>query len=167
MLDEIGGFDEDFFLYSEDTDLGLRARWAGWKCLYVPEAVVDHRYSHSAGRVSPLKAYLVERNRLFVVVKNFPASALAGAKLAALARYAWHIVSILRGRGAAAQFHAEGNGAWRLALFVLRAHLALLAAWPDLWRKRRKIRRTAKIAPAEFRRLLRKHSISPKEVAAL
>lgn len=167
MLDEIGGFDEDFFLYSEDTDLGLRARWAGWKCLYAPRAVVDHRYSHSAGRASPLKAYYVERNRLFVVVKNFPASALPGAKIATLARYAWHVVSILKGRGAAAQFRAEGHSAWKLVLFVLRAHLALLAAWPSLWRKRRRIRRSAKIAPAEFRRLLREHSISAKEVAAL
>ena len=49
MLDQIGGFDDDFFLYCEDTDLGLRARWAGWKCLYVPDAVVEHHYSHSAG----------------------------------------------------------------------------------------------------------------------
>jgi len=35
------------------------------RCLYVPGAVVEHRYSHSAGRASALKAYLVERNRLF------------------------------------------------------------------------------------------------------
>ncbi len=126
MLDEIGGFDEDFFLYSEDTDLGLRARWAGWKCLYVPQAVVDHRYSHSAGRASPLKAYYVERNRLFVIVKNFPAGALAKAPLAdpgalRLARCA----RSGQGRGAAAQFRAEGNSAWKLVLFVLRAHVAL------------------------------------------
>ena len=67
-----------FFLYCEDTDLGLRARWAGWKCLYVPEAVVEHHYSHSAGGASPLKAYYVERNRLFVLVKNFPARHAAG-----------------------------------------------------------------------------------------
>ena len=72
MLEDIGGFDDDFFLYCEDTDLGLRARWAGWKCLYVPQAVVEHHYSHSAGRASPVKAYYVERNRLFVLVKNFP-----------------------------------------------------------------------------------------------
>jgi GT2 family glycosyltransferase len=64
MLDEIGLFDEEFFLYCEDTDLGLRARWSGWNCLYVPNGIVDHRYSHSAGRASRLKAYLVERNRL-------------------------------------------------------------------------------------------------------
>jgi len=72
MLEELGGFDESFFLYCEDTDLGLRARWAGWKCRYVPEAVVEHHYSHTAGRASPLKAYYVERNRLWVLAKNFP-----------------------------------------------------------------------------------------------
>jgi len=55
MLDEIGLFDESFFLYCEDTDLGLRARWAGWDCRYVPGAVVEHRYSHSAGRASPAR----------------------------------------------------------------------------------------------------------------
>src|SRR5271165_6177388 len=81
MLDEIGGFDEDFFLYCEGTDLGLRARWAGWTCMYAPGAVVDHAYSHTAGRATPLKAYYVERNRLFLLVKNFPWQELAVAPL--------------------------------------------------------------------------------------
>ena len=54
MLDEVGLFDERFFLYCEDTDLGLRARWKLWECVYVPDAVVEHRYSHSSGRASPL-----------------------------------------------------------------------------------------------------------------
>ncbi|MGH9614335.1 MAG: glycosyltransferase family 2 protein, partial [Bryobacteraceae bacterium] len=40
MLDQIGGFDEDFFAYADDAELGLRARIAGWKCLYMPGAVV-------------------------------------------------------------------------------------------------------------------------------
>jgi hypothetical protein len=167
MLDQVGGFDEDFFLYSEDTDLGLRARWAGWKCVYAPEAVVIHRYSHSAGRASPLKAYYVERNRLYLIVKNFPAGALLKAPLAALARYFWHVASILQGRGAAAQFRNDGNSAWKLALFVLRAHMAVLPALRGLWKKRRQIRRSAKISSAQFRRLLAAHSISPREVAAL
>ena len=79
MLQEIGTFDEDFFLYCEDTDLGLRARWAGWTCRYVPGAVVRHRYSHSAGRASLMKAYFVERNRLCAAVKNFPFSMLVQA----------------------------------------------------------------------------------------
>jgi GT2 family glycosyltransferase len=167
MLEETGGFDEDFFLYSEDTDLGLRARWAGWKCLYVPEAVVEHRYSYSAGRASPLKAYYVERNRLFVIAKNFPAGCLLKAPLFALIRYAWHLAFILRDRGAAAQFRKEGNSAFDLVLFVLRAHGALLMNWRSLMRKRRAVRRAARISPAEFRALLDTHSISPREVAAL
>ena len=50
MLDEIGLFDEDYFLYCEDTDLGLRARWAGWKCRYVPAAIVVHHYSRLPAR---------------------------------------------------------------------------------------------------------------------
>ena len=74
MLDQVGLFDEEFFLYCEDTDLGLRARRAGWECAYVPGATVVHRYSHSAGRASPLKAYYVERNRLYTAIKNLPAS---------------------------------------------------------------------------------------------
>ena len=106
MFDEIGGFDDLFFLYCEDTDLGLRARWAGWKCLYVPEAVVEHHYSHSAGGASPVKAYYVERNRLFVLAKNFPARMLWAAPFASLARYFWHAWYILQGRGSAARFRA-------------------------------------------------------------
>ena len=80
MLDEVGGFDAGFFLYCEDTDLGLRARWEGWECLYVPAAVAHHGYSQTAGRASPMKAFYVERNRLFLLVKDFPtAMLLAGA----------------------------------------------------------------------------------------
>src|SRR5207237_8032674 len=94
MLEGIGLFDEDFFLYCEDTDLGLRARWAGWKCLYAPQAVVHHHYSHTAGRATPLKAYYVERNRLFLLVKNFPLRSLMLAPLVTIARYGWHVISL-------------------------------------------------------------------------
>jgi GT2 family glycosyltransferase len=145
----------------------LRARWAGWKCLYVPRAIVDHHYSHSAGRVSPLKAYYVERNRLFVVAKNFPGRMLLAAPLVALARYAWHLRYILRGHGSAARFRAEGNGGLRLAWCVLRAHAALLFHVPRLWRQRRAIRANARITPRIFCRLMRSHSISARRVAAL
>ncbi len=167
MLEELGGFDEDFFLYCEDTDLGLRGRWAGWRCLYVPEAVVRHRYSHSAGRASALKAYLVERNRLSLVAKNFPVSGLLAAPFAALSRYLWHLRWAAKGRGTAARFRSEGGGAWRLPLLVLMAHLAFLSRAAGLWRKRRQVRRSARLTAPEFRMLLRRYSISPKEVAAL
>jgi GT2 family glycosyltransferase len=167
MLEAIGAFDSRFFLYCEDTDLGLRARWAGWKCLYVPDAVVDHHYSHSAGGASPLKAYYVERNRLFVLVKDFPAGMLLAAPFAALARYLWHAWYLLEGRGSAARFRAEGNAGPKMLWYVLRAHAALLGHLPRLWRERREIRRRARITPAVFRHLLRSHSISARKVAAL
>src|SRR6266853_1536338 len=94
---ESGSFDETFFLYCEDTDLGLRAHWAGWKCIYAAGAIVDHMYSHSAGRASPMKAYLVERNRLYTIVKNFPLRLLWKAPWMTAARYFWHLLSMMGG----------------------------------------------------------------------
>lgn len=167
MLDDIGLFDPAFFLYCEDTDLGLRARWAGWKCLYVPDAAVEHHYSHSAGRASRLKAFYVERNRLFVVAKNFPGGMLALAPLAALARYLWHLWYILQGRGSAARFRAEGNAGLRMIWYVVRAHAAALASAGRLWGQRREIQGNARIAPRVFRALLASHSISARKVAEL
>ena len=167
MLEEIGGFDDRFFLYCEDTDLGLRARWAGWKCLYVPEAVVEHHYSHSAGRASPLKAYLVERNRLFVLAKNYPARLLLAAPWVSLARYFWHTCYMLEGRGSAARFRAQGQGGARLLWYVLRAHLALLVHAPRLWGQRRRIRARARITPRVFGRLVASHSMSARRIARL
>ena len=49
MLDEIGGFDEDFFAYADDAELGLRARIAGWRCIYIPSARVRHHRGATLG----------------------------------------------------------------------------------------------------------------------
>lgn len=166
-FEEAGGFDEDFFLYCEDTDLGLRLRRAGWTCLYAPDAVVEHGYSRSAGRASPLKAYLVERNRLFTILKNYPARDLIVALLASVARYFWHVAYLTQGTGKAAEFLSGGNPGWKLAIYVFRAHLAALASLPTLMAKRTAIRRSAKLRPSEFRALLRAHSIPLRLVAEL
>lgn len=166
MLEQIGLFDDSFFLYCEDTDLGLRARWAGWKCLYVPAAMVDHHYSHSAGRVSSLKAYYVERNRLFTVFKNFPAGMLLTAPVYAAIRYFWHLAMMFAGKGAAAEYRQGGSGL-ALVWFVVKAHAAALARLPALLRQRRQIRKTAHLSASEFRGLLQAHAISPKQVASL
>jgi GT2 family glycosyltransferase len=168
MLDEIGGFDEDFFLYCEDTDLGLRAHWAGWKCVYAPQAVAHHHYSHTAGRATPLKAYYVERNRLFLLFKNFPLRNLLAAPFITLIRYGWHATFMMQGRGVAARFRDEGyGGGLRLAALVIRAHWALLRNWTQVWHKRRAIGRTARISQAAFAELLRAHAIGPRQVAEL
>lgn len=67
VLEQIGGFDETFFMYYEDTDLSLRAMLAGYTCLYVPTSVVYHQY---AFRFSPYKCFLQERNRYFSLLKT-------------------------------------------------------------------------------------------------
>jgi GT2 family glycosyltransferase len=167
MLEETGGFDDAFFLYCEDTDLGLRGVWQGWQCLYVAEAMVDHHYSQTAGRVSALKAYYVERNRIFVALKNFPLAMLLRVPFATVARYLWHALFLPGGSGAAARFRSEGNSFFHLVFFILRAHCALLKHGPRLLRERRRIFREARISAAEFRRICEQHSISPREVAAL
>ncbi len=167
MLEQTGGFDEDFFLYCEDTDLGLRAQWAGWTCQYVPGAVVDHRYSQSAGRVSPLKAYHVERNRLRVAIKNFPASMLATAPLHAVNRYGWHLLTLLSGRGPAADFQKGGGSPFLLVWMVARAHAVALWDLRSLLAKRRAIRRGAAIPASRFIELARRNSITAREVATL
>ena len=167
MLDETGLFDDDFFLYCEDTDLGLRARWLGWRCLYVPRAVVEHHYSHSAGRVSPLKAYYVERNRLAVLLKNFPGAMLPAAPFVSLARYGWHAALMVRGHGSAARFRQQGSGSARLAHYVVKAHCSAIVRLGRLWRERRRIRGRARLSSRVFRRLLGEHSIRARRVAEL
>jgi hypothetical protein len=59
-------------------------------------------YSSTAGRASPLKAYYVERNRLFLIVKNFPQESVV--RLVSVVRYGWHVVFCRGGRGAAHTF---------------------------------------------------------------
>jgi GT2 family glycosyltransferase len=167
MLDQIGLFDESFFLYCEDTDLGLRAQWAGWGCRYVPGAVVEHLYSHSAGRASPLKAYYVERNRLYTIVKNFPAGMLMVAPFASIARYFWHVAALLTGHGKAAEYRHEGHSSAMLPWLVIRAHLAALFRLPALLNARRRIRASRRITPREFRALIARHSITLRQVASL
>jgi GT2 family glycosyltransferase len=72
MLEEIGLFDEDFFLYMEDVDLAFRGRLAGWKCVYVPKAKVYHHHGGTAGFGSDLPVYYGNRNIIWYVIKDFP-----------------------------------------------------------------------------------------------
>jgi hypothetical protein len=76
MLERIGGFDEDFFAYGDDAELGLRARIAGWKCVYTPLAVVRHHRGSTLGKDSVRRLELIERNRLLLAMKLFPWSLL-------------------------------------------------------------------------------------------
>ena len=71
-----GGFDERFFCYVEDVDLGFRLQLAGRRCRYVPAAVVHHAGSASAGYGSRFAVYHGHRNSEWMFVKNMPSALL-------------------------------------------------------------------------------------------
>jgi GT2 family glycosyltransferase len=69
---KLGGFDEDYFSYFEDVDLGFRIRLQGGRCLYVPEAIVHHVGSASTGKRSDFSVYYGYRNMIWTFIKNMP-----------------------------------------------------------------------------------------------
>jgi GT2 family glycosyltransferase len=73
MLAEVGLFDEDYFAYLEDQDLGFRAQLMGWKALYEPRAVAYHRMMGTSATISNFGRYQAIRNCIYLYVKNLPA----------------------------------------------------------------------------------------------
>lgn len=71
-LEDVGRFDESYFLYYEDFDLSWRAKARGWRHVYVPESIVRHVHAASTVENSPLFNHYVQRNRLLTLVKNAP-----------------------------------------------------------------------------------------------
>jgi GT2 family glycosyltransferase len=126
LFERLGGYDERYFAFYEDVDLNVRARIAGWRFAYVPEAVVWHvgNASWMAEAPSPgaWNARLVARNRIATQAKFMPARALpriAAVEAGALAR-------------AARQ---------RRLRATLAGKLAALRWLPALLRERRRLRR--------------------------
>lgn len=164
VLDAIGGFDSDFFAYCEDLDLGMRARLAGWTGWYVPTAVVYHRYSGTGGKYSSFKAFLVERNHLFVLIKLFPKRLILLSPLYTGWRYALQAYGVLAGKGASGQFAKEGS-ALRLAPVLLKAYAEAFLALPGLLAKRRVIQRAVRVDRREVLSWFDRFGISAAELA--
>lgn len=72
-LRAVGPFDASFFAYLEDVDWGFRAQLAGWPAIYVPQALVYHAGGATSRRTPARERYLVARNHVAFVAKNFPA----------------------------------------------------------------------------------------------
>lgn len=141
LFEEIGPFDEDFFAYCEDGDISFRAQLAGYRCLYVPGAVVYHMGSASTGgKRSPTATRLGTQNSVNLLVKNLPTSLM------------WRsLPSLLSGqlsRIVITSFSPAG----------LRAHLSGLAgAWrllPRMLQKRKEVQTRRVVSDDHVRRLL-------------
>jgi GT2 family glycosyltransferase len=164
MLEEIGLFDEDFFAYAEDTDLGWRARVAGWKTYYVPEAVVYHHHSKEFGTYSPLKAFLVERNRIWVAWKNFPLPLLCLWPFYTLLRYFYQGIGALTGKGASGKFGQESSPLLLIPILI-KAYWSGFKSLPIILKKRREVQKSRKMSNQECYHLYKKYGINAKKIA--
>jgi GT2 family glycosyltransferase len=141
MLDEIGLFDEELFMYCEDVDMAWRAQVAGYRCIFVPQARVYHRLSATGG--GKIASYYTGRNTLWVLAKDYPAGLLRRywpRVLRAQLRIAWEALRAWRGEAARARLRGQwaglrGFGRWR-------------AKQAEVYRHRR-------VSDAELERLLR------------
>jgi GT2 family glycosyltransferase len=123
MLDEAGWFDESYFAYLEDLDLGMRAQLCGWTCWYVPDARVRHRKSKTSGNASRFKAYHVERNRIFNAIKLLPRFVLVMSPFFTINRYLLQGYAAATHRGISAEF-LEHHSWFESIGLLLRARLA-------------------------------------------
>ena len=72
----MGGFDEDYFSYHEDVDLGFRLRLRGLSCMLVPQAIVHHVGSASTGKRSDFSVYYGHRNLVWTYFKDMPSTVI-------------------------------------------------------------------------------------------
>ncbi len=138
-LIEVGGFDEDFFCYVEDVDLGFRLRLAGHRCLYVPQAIVTHVGSATTGRKSDFCVYHGHRNLVWVFFKNMPMPLFAAYLPAHIAL---NLISLF-------WFTILGQSAT-----ILRSKRDAVKGIPRMWKKRRQIQGERRVGWQEIRRVL-------------
>lgn len=148
-LRESGGFDEDYFCYVEDVDLGFRLRLAGYHCLYAPQSVAHHVGSGTTGgQHGDFALYHGHRNLVWTFVKDMPGVLFW---LLLPLHILLNLVSIiwfaLRGRGRV----------------ILRAKRDALSGLPKMWRKRQQIQKTRVASIDEIWRRLDKR-IFPAEI---
>lgn len=150
MLRDIGLFDEDFFILYEDVDLSFRAQLRGYRCLFVPGAVVYHGGASTIGRDSPLSVFYGHRNLEWVYGKNMPRGLLFQTFFQ---HVIYDILSFL-------YFIPRGRG----KVFA-RAKLEALKGWRKTREKRRKVQGMKSVSDSYVRGLLDRE-ISWKRLAA-
>ncbi len=164
VLTEIGLFDEEFFAYADDVDIGLRARLAGWGCQYVPSAKVYHKYSASSAAYSPIKAFLVERNRIWVLLKYFPPELILLSPIFTFVRLLVHLFGAITGKGASGKF-SEQQSILKALTILFKAWWAAMLGFHRVFVQRHAISRLRRINRLDFYRLLCMFRLSAREVA--
>lgn len=163
LLETVGLFDEDFVAYYEDLDLAWRARLAGWTGRYAPRAVVDHKYSASTSPRSLWKSYMGERNRVWVLVQNFPLRSIAVA-------VPWNAAKSTLGlslpRPEPLSATEAGPSRVELAGAFMRARLEAYAGLRRAWRKRAERWSRAAVTPAQASGWIRRFGMTLREIVS-
>jgi GT2 family glycosyltransferase len=146
---EVDWFDDDFFLYYEDTDLSWRLRAAGWTIRYEPKAVVRHVHSATSVEWSPRFVFHTERNRLLMLTKD----ATLGLAVREIGRYPLTTGSMALRAGRHALKHRTRPPV-RPTLMRLKVLLSFLRLLPTMLAKRRRIGRTAAVRRQDLQRWL-------------
>lgn len=154
-------FDEDYFLFFEETDFFLRFTLLGHRVVFVPEAIVRHQRSLSTGRFSTLKLYYGERNRLTTVFKLLPASYWPTAMVATLRRFR-RLARGAASEGAVSAARLPGKGT--IVLTLLRAWGGAAARLPGTLRKRRAFFRNGKLTPQAALELVRRYPLAENDL---
>jgi hypothetical protein len=154
MLERVGLFDEDYFSYYEDLDLGWRGRLNGWKCMYVAGAVVHHYHSRTHGAASPMKAYYIERNRLWFMLKNYPAQHVIASIPCSIVRYIRMAQYAWQGVDSAGKLARDTSGRTLVAI-TLRAYADALSKAGKMIAKRREVQNLQRVPEKEIGRWFR------------
>jgi GT2 family glycosyltransferase len=157
-------YDEDFFAYADDTDLGWRARLRGWKCIYSPRALVYHAHSASSGNYSSLKAFLVERNRMWLEVKNFPCSIILYGHLYTFIRYVYQAYGAFTRKGASGEFVKTGSRT-DLVKILIKSYITAAGGIIKMLKKRKIIQKARKITTTDMIHILKIYGIATKKIA--
>ncbi len=143
---DVGGFDEDFFSYYEDVDLGFRLRLHGYRTLYVADAFVHHIGSATLGVNSDFSLYHTHRNLVWTFLKNMPTRLFLKylpAHIMANSLYLLYYV-----------IHKRGKLVWQ-------AKWDALSRLPLILKKRRKIQNNRKVTDADLLRAMERGWLQP------
>jgi hypothetical protein len=149
-------FDEDFFAYYEDLDLAWRARLRGWKSVSCSKAVVYHIHSATSKSYSPFKAYHVNRNRFFVIIKNFPKRFLIKSLILTPFRYLRLINSIIQKKGPSHKLKEKTNF-FIPFIIVLKGWINVLIKISGMLIKRSKIQKDRIVTNKEINEWFEKY----------
>jgi len=142
-LEKIGLFDDSFFMYQEEVDLAWRLRYGGYISIYCPNAIVYHAHSATSKAFSPLKAYYSERNRIWVVYKNFTILMILKSFFYTIKRYNELIVGLKKKQGSVTEF-TKKNSLSKAIFILLKAWLVGTINIPRYTPQRIKIQRMRK-----------------------